>query len=93
MKRICKWFFVVMMVLGSVNLPVKSFAQGPFDPKPADNPEPQGDDGIGDPCDYNGPDDPKCPIDGGLSVLLALGVGYGVKKYRSGVKTSKVDHA
>ena len=25
---------------------------------------------------------PDCPIDGGLSLLLAAGVGYGVKKYR-----------
>ena len=29
---------------------------------------------------------PDCPIDGGLSVLLAAGVGYGVKKYRDGRK-------
>ena len=27
-----------------------------------------------------------CPIDGGLSVLLAAGVGYGVKRYREGRK-------
>jgi len=26
------------------------------------------------------------PIDGGLSLLLAAGVGYGVKKYRDGQK-------
>jgi len=32
-----------------------------------------------DPCDP-GP----CPIDGGLSLLIAAGVGYGVKKYRDG---------
>lgn len=33
---------------------------------------------IGDPsCD---PMDPACPIDGGLSALLAIGVGYGIKK-------------
>ena len=25
---------------------------------------------------------PDAPIDGGLSLLLAAGVGYGVKKYR-----------
>ena len=34
--------------------------------------------------DPNGPDpgpDPA-PIDGGLGILLAAGVGYGVKKYR-----------
>jgi hypothetical protein len=26
--------------------------------------------------------DPDAPIDGGVGVLLAAGVGYGVKKYR-----------
>lgn len=34
---------------------------------------------IGIPCDYQDPDIP-CPIDGGLTVLLAVGVGYGIKK-------------
>ena len=30
-----------------------------------------------------GPPDPEdVPIDGGLAILLAAGVGYGVKKYR-----------
>ncbi|HEY5408707.1 MAG TPA: hypothetical protein VIJ92_16550 [Ginsengibacter sp.] len=29
-------------------------------------------------CD---PGDPSCPIDSGLIVLLAIGVGYGIKKY------------
>ena len=28
------------------------------------------------------PDDPYCPIDGGLTALLAIGVGYGIKKVR-----------
>ena len=38
----------------------------------------------GDPgCD---PLDPLCPIDGGLSLLLALGVGYGIKKVRNSDK-------
>ena len=32
------------------------------------------------------PDDPTCPIDGGLSLLLAAGAAYGVKKYRSSRK-------
>ena len=32
-----------------------------------------------------GPPDPAdTPIDGGLSLLLAAGVGYGVKRYRDG---------
>jgi len=30
-------------------------------------------------CD---PGDPTCPIDGGLSALLAIGVAYGIKKYK-----------
>ena len=29
---------------------------------------------------------PDAPIDGGLSLLLAAGVGYGVKKYRDSKK-------
>jgi hypothetical protein len=32
------------------------------------------------------PDDPGAPIDGGLSLLLAAGAVYGVKKYRDGKK-------
>jgi len=37
----------------------------------------------GDPY-YSGP----CPIDGGISLLLAAGVGYGVKRYRDARKKS-----
>lgn len=34
-----------------------------------------------------GPPDPQdVPIDGGLSLLLAAGAAYGVKKYRDGKK-------
>ena len=29
---------------------------------------------------------PDVPVDGGLSLLLAAGVGYGVKKYRDNKK-------
>ena len=32
---------------------------------------------------------PDCPIDGGLSLLLAAGVGYGARKYRQGKKRSE----
>ena len=32
---------------------------------------------------------PDCPIDGGVSLLLVAGVGYGVKKYREGKKLGK----
>jgi len=32
-----------------------------------------------------GPDDPEdTPIDGGLTLLIAAGAAYGVKKYRDG---------
>ena len=34
-------------------------------------------------CD---PLDPTCPIDGGLSALLAIGVGYGIRKVRQARK-------
>jgi hypothetical protein len=30
--------------------------------------------------------DPGAPIDGGLTILLATGIGYGIKKYRDGKK-------
>jgi hypothetical protein len=37
-----------------------------------------------------GPPDPEdTPIDGGLSLLLAAGVGYGVKKYRDSKKKNE----
>lgn len=31
-------------------------------------------------------DDPDVPIDGGVSLLLAAGAGYGVKRYRDSQK-------
>ena len=37
------------------------------------------------------PDD--TPIDGGLTLLLAAGVGYGVKKYRDGRKKDSAEHS
>jgi preprotein translocase subunit SecY len=37
-----------------------------------------------------GPDeDPDAPIDGGVGVLIAAGVGYGIKKYREAGKKGK----
>jgi len=30
--------------------------------------------------------DPDAPIDGGVGVLLAAGIGYGIKKYRDAGK-------
>ncbi|MEO7314896.1 MAG: hypothetical protein ABIW47_06910 [Ginsengibacter sp.] len=32
--------------------------------------------------------DPNCPIDGGLSALLVLGAGYGIKKVRDARKAN-----
>ncbi len=37
------------------------------------------------------PDPDDSPIDGGLSLLLAAGAAYGVKKYRDGKKKGKED--
>lgn len=37
-------------------------------------------------CD---PVDPSCPIDGGLVALLAVGVGYGIKKVRDANRNSE----
>lgn len=34
------------------------------------------------------PDDPGTPIDGGLSILVAAGAAYGIKKYRDSRKHS-----
>ncbi len=30
--------------------------------------------------------DPDAPIDGGVGLLIAAGVGYGVKRYRDAIK-------
>lgn len=39
-----------------------------------------------------GPPDPQdTPIDGGIGLLLAAGVGYGVKKYRDSRKKAEED--
>lgn len=41
-------------------------------------------------ADEEGPIDPNdVPIDGGLGILLAAGIGYGVKKYRDAAKERK----
>lgn len=39
---------------------------------------------LGDPGD-----DPDAPIDGGVSLLVAAGVGYGIKKARDSRKKNK----
>lgn len=42
---------------------------------------------IGDPGE-----DPDAPIDGGVSLLVAAGVGYGIKKARDSRKKNKIAH-
>lgn len=39
------------------------------------------------PCVGPDPLDGDCPIDGGLSALLIIGVGYGIKKVRDARKS------
>lgn len=47
---------------------------------------------VVDPCnDPNNPPPVGCPIDGGLTFLIAAGVGYGIKKVRDSRK-EKQDH-
>lgn len=41
---------------------------------------------LADPDPSCDPLDPACPIDGGLSALLVLGAGYGIKKVRDARK-------
>ena len=65
MKNRFFYIFVMLMLFFS---PVIGFAQtAPFP-----------DSGGGPPCD--GPFGPVCPIDGGLSLLIAAGAAYGGKK-------------
>ena len=46
------------------------------------------------PCDPGPIGNPNpCPIDGGISLLLAAGVGYGVKRYRDARKKDKAARA
>jgi hypothetical protein len=43
-------------------------------------------------CDPSDPNYPNCvPIDGGLSLLIAAGVGYGIKKVRDSRKQQQAE--
>ena len=46
----------------------------------------QGDPGCDPLCNCRA-DGTTCPIDGGLTALLAAGVAYGIKKYKDGKKS------
>ena len=63
-------FFLILMI--SIVIILFLPCIGHSQPLPGDPPPP--------PC--TNPDDPGCPIDGGLSLMIVAGVGYGVRKYR-----------
>jgi hypothetical protein len=79
MKRNCKrWLIVGMFFLLMCCLPGAIWAQTPEPPPP-------------DPCDQpHEPDNPPCPVDGGLSLLLAAGMVYGAKKVKRNQNKKKV---
>ena len=63
MKKFAKYFFLCSLVVIFLVCIPASVKSNPSDPA--------------DPaCD---PLDPGCPIDGGLGILLAAGIGYGIK--------------
>ena len=68
----CRIFIIaaVLLVLLNVN-PTCCKAQGTPLETPQETDTPTGIDPVGD---------PDAPIDGGLGLLLAIGVGYGLKK-------------
>ena len=73
MKKFSKLVIAFSVIIFSnLFVPFNSFAQGPSDP--------------GFPSDPGG--DPDAPIDGGIVLLMAAGVLYGIKK----VKAEKAKH-
>ncbi|HRN73729.1 MAG TPA: hypothetical protein PLM81_11415 [Ginsengibacter sp.] len=85
MKRFNKILFRVTTALLFITFsPTMSFAQG--DPPP---------DGGCDPletweqCCARNPAASACPIDGGVVALLAVGVGYGIKRARDSRQKSE----
>ncbi len=43
-------------------------------------------------CDFLDPDAPPCPIDGGITLLLAAGIGYGAKKIKENRKLNVIEN-
>ena len=76
-KKIIPFLLLTLILSFSGSL----LAQGPFDPTPTDPP-------VGSDPPPPPPMDPGVPIDGGVSLLLAAGAAYGVKKYREHKKKS-----
>lgn len=86
-KRLSPLVFFLFFILSTPNI---GFAQGDvLGPTPPNEPAGGGMMGAqggglpGGDCD---PLDPTCPIDGGLSALLIIGAGYGIKKVRQAKK-------
>ncbi len=72
MKKTIKKYFAIIFLSALAALPLQTFAQP--DPDPGCSPC-CGQPGCADPCP------PQCvPIDGGLSLLIAAGIGLGAKK-------------
>ena len=76
MKRLPKWTLLLAILTVFFNCLPNNLSADPI-PQNAPAANAVADDGPGDPCtdplDY-------CPIDSGLSALLIIGVGYGIKK-------------
>lgn len=87
MKPTKKIIYITGVVLFLALSSFRSFAGDT--PNPCNDP-------LGPPdgcCDADGnyiPDDPACPIDGGVVALLAAGVGYGLKRARDSKKAKAV---
>ena len=85
MKRLFKLFSVsfLMVLLLQVQLNTAFAQPGPPDNPGPPNPPPGGNPNPGCPPDCPGGNNcpPRCvPIDGGLSLLIAAGIGIGAKK-------------
>jgi hypothetical protein len=74
MKRKYRFWLISALFVAMSWLPGTMLAQAVDDPPPPD------------PClpEYpnHQPDDPPCPVDGGVSFLLAAGIVYGAKKVK-----------
>lgn len=68
MKKYIRTIITTMIILGSMTLATITMAQPPDPPAPGS--------GGGS----NTPMGGTAPIDGGLAILLAAGIGYGAKK-------------
>jgi hypothetical protein len=71
MKRFPKWLILLnMLLIFLILLPGLGFAQSHA-----------GDPGCDPSCNCRA-DGTYCPIDGGLYALLAIGIGYGILRYK-----------